>query len=204
MGKICGLGYLDHRGSRITLTQDYCNHGWESFGEAQIFSNQSFRPFIQYDCSWALGCTVDFKFTYQSEGKVVWWRDVKVPWGKSWISPGALPTPTQDQWITVVAYENGNIEDQIFFRVKIFKPQPLLEKVGNPFISPSNPTTNDDITVYQRVKNAGTAPGYLTIIFSVDNKPVCTRRVYLDIGEVTTVSCRIGKLPAGTHRICVI
>lgn len=202
MGKICGLGYLDNTGSRVTLTQDYCNHGWESFGEVQIFINQTFRPYIQYDCPWPLGCTVDFKFTYESEGIVKWWRGVKVPWGKSWISPYALLTPTQDQWITVVAYENGKIEDQIFFRVKVLRPR--LEKIGNPWISPSNPTTNDDITVYQRVKNTGTAAGYLTILFSVDGKGVCTKRVYLDAGKETIVSCRIGKLPAGTHVICAL
>lgn len=204
MGKICGLGYLDNNtGSMITLTQDSCNHGSESFGEVEVFRNQSFKPYIQYDCPWPLGCTVDFKFTY-SEGIVEWWRGVKVPWGKSWISPSTLLTPTRDQWIAVTAYENGNIEDHIFFRVKVLEPQPLLEIVGNPWISPSSPTTNDDITVYQRVKNAGTAAGYLTIVFSVDGKEVCTRQVFLNVLEVTTVSCRIGKLPAGTHTICVL
>lgn len=205
MGKICGLGYLDEKGNVVYLRSDDCFHEWYSFGTIKIAPNMTFRPYIQYLCEWYPKCVVDFKFYYDSEGIEQWWNNVDVDWGTNWVSPSALRTPQETQWIIVSAYERdafGNrvLQDQIFFLVEILKPASF--QVTS--ITPSKTYLNvgETISVKVTVANTGDVGGYAHVTLKVDGSPVGTKVVWINGRSSEIVTFTYTATRTGVFDLC--
>ena len=200
MGKICGLGYLNEKGEVIYLRQDYCQHGWESFGTVSIPSDYTFRPYIQYDCEWPFGCKVDFAFYYDTGDRWEYWKEVSVPYGKHWVSPSALHTPNKSQWIHVYAYENGVKQDSMFFWLEIVRP-PSFEIIDLT-ASNYNPIAGSTVTITARVSNRGGVGGYTHLSFKVDGVEEDRKSVWIDAGKKESINFS-WTARAGMHTLCV-
>jgi len=198
MGKICGLAYMDEKMNMVYLVQDNCDHPITAkWGPVKVSKGSSFYPYIQYNCEWFLGCTVDFQFKYTLDGVESWWRGVSVPSGISWINQGAAYTPSKSQEVLIVAYEGENFIDSV--RMYVVEPQIYVER-----ITPSKTTLTPGETIEVRVTvtNSGNIGGYGNIVLKDNGVEVDRKFVFVDDGESLDIVFLYTASSHGTHELC--
>lgn len=208
MGKICGLKYF-YEGEWKWASQNKCDAGWESFGTVEVLKGTAGRIAILYQCDYVLGCDVWFDLIYHPLGdKGKQYGPFRIPSQGQGLAEIILEPIDKDGWISVYAWEKNAFgarvnQDAMFFLVKVIEPVAKGVTVGSPWISPKYPTTEDSVTVHQKVKNVGSITGNIEVKFYIDGKYVGSEYVMLRPGETRTVSKSVGKLDIGKHSVCV-
>jgi len=206
MGKICGLKYF-YGGRWIWASQDKCEAGWESFGTVKAIKGTAARIAILYECE-KFGCDVYFDLIYHmlgDRGKT--YGPFTIPLGQG-LAEIILEPVNVSGWISVYAWERvgfgrREVKDKMWFTLEVVEMAPKPVTVGDPWIVPEYPTAEDEVTIYQKVRNDGNVAGNIEVKFYLDGDYVGSRYVMLTPGETRTVSKSVGKVGAGRHNSCV-